>query len=66
MQLLPNTWEKGITTSLGLIITQIKVEACYADLFFFFVNGTNIKKNHTTVWIIYSIKISVEYLKILY
>ena len=64
MQLLPNTWEKGITTSLSLI-TQIKVEACYADLFFF-VNGTNIKKNHTTVWIIYSIKISVEYLKILY
>lgn len=66
MQLLPNTWEKGITTSFGLIITQIKVEACHADLFFFFVNGTNIKKTHTTVWIIYSIKISVEYLKILY
>ena len=37
MQLLPNTWEKGITTSLSLIITQIKVEACYAGPFFFFV-----------------------------
>ena len=35
MQLLPNTWEEGITTSLSLIITQIKVEACYADLYFF-------------------------------
>ena len=37
------------------------------QIFFFLLNyGTNIKKNHTTVWIIYSIKISVEYLKILY
>ena len=33
------------------------------QIFFFFVNGTNIKKNHTTVWIIYSIKISVEIFK---
>ena len=59
--------KKALPLFKALIITQIKVEACYADLFLLaFGNSTNIKKKFETGWTIHSIKISIEYLKILY
>ena len=59
--------KKALLLFKALIITQIKVQACYADLFLLaFGNSTNIKKNFETGWTIHSIKISIEYLKILY